>query len=370
MAGAQADISTPEHRRRAMTAEEQCDVMAQHGVTFQKCSREDAKRFLQDNTYFFKLKAFDNNFQHDANGVYRNLDFAYLQDLSTIDFELRVLILRMTGDIEHALRVRFNNLISRVNEDGYRVIRDYEQDQRAFYARNGKTYDPDGDYQKSIYTAGMINKYLGSKPIWLFWETCTLNNLIHCYQSFLRHRQFQDATYSLLYSVRLLRNAASHHNCLLIPPSEQVNPTEDLNVLLQQLLTSETELVNTTLQLAKTDPLIHDFACVLLAHANLVQSKGMRSHVAEQINGFLTRMQRHADWYRNPESGCDHLVRQMDAIQLLLTSIVEFNQKRDEGILTPIQQRILEQPNRKPVRHGRRRASRKARSGQNASSPV
>ncbi|PWG60371.1 Abi family protein [Bifidobacterium catulorum] len=366
MAGVRADTPTPGRRRNAMTAEEQCNVMAQHGVTFQKCSREDAKRFLQDNTYFFKLKAFDNNFQHDANGVYRNLDFAYLQDLSTIDFELRVLILRMTGDIEHALRIRFNNLISRVNEDGYKVIRDYERDQRTFYARQGKTYDSDGNYQKSIYTAGMIDKYLDSKPIWLFWETCTLNNLIHCYRSFLRHRQFQDATYSLLYGVRLLRNAASHHNCLLIPPSEQVNQTEDLNVMLRRLLIDETELVETTLQLAKTDPLIHDFACVLLAHANLVKSRGMRSHVIEQIDGFLTRMQRHGEWYRDPESGCNHLVRRLDAIQLLLSSIVEFNRNRDAGTLTKTQQHILEQPNRKPVRHGRRRASRKARLGQDA----
>lgn len=367
MADAQADVPTPEHRRRAMTAEEQCDVMAQHGITFQKCSRENAKRFLQDNTYFFKLKAFDNNFRHDADGVYSNLDFAYLQDLSTIDFELRVLILRMTGDIEHALRVRFNNLISRVNEDGYQVIRDYEQDQRAFYARNGKAYDPDGDYQKSIYTTGMIRKYMDSKPVWLFWETCTLNSLIRCYQSFLQHRRFQDPTYSLLYGVRLLRNAASHHNCLLIPPSEQVRPTRDLNDLLRLLLTDETETADMTLRLAETDPLIHDFACVLLAHANLVKSKGMRSHVVEQINSFLTRMQRHEDWYRNPESGCDHLIDQLNAIRLLLSSIVEFNRKRDDDVLTEEQKHILAQPDRNPVRHGRRRASRQARSGRNPS---
>lgn len=353
-----------------MTAEEQCNVMAQHGVTFQKCSREDAKRFLQDNTYFFKLKAFDNNFEHDSNGLYRNLDFAYLRDLSTIDFELRALILRMTGDIEHALRVRFNNLISRVNEDGYRVVRDYEQDQRAYCQQNGKSYNPDDAYQKSIYTTGMIDKYFGSKPIWLFWETCTLSNLIHCYRSFLQHRQFQDITYSLLYGVLLLRNAASHHNCLLIPPSEQVKATNVLNDLLQRLLTGETELVNTTLQLAKTDPLIHDFACVLLAHANLVNSKGIRSHVVDQINGFLARMERHMDWYRDPESGCGHLIQQLDAIRLLLTSIIKFNRKRDKGKLTGVQQRILEQPNRRPVRHGPRRASRKTRSGRNTSPTV
>ena len=83
-----------------------------------------------------------------------NLDFAYLKDLSTIDFELRVLILRMTGDIEHALRIRFNNLLSQVDEDGYQVIRDYENEQAKYCKENGKSYDPDSSYQKSVYTKG------------------------------------------------------------------------------------------------------------------------------------------------------------------------------------------------------------------------
>ncbi|NMM95076.1 Abi family protein [Bifidobacterium oedipodis] len=348
-------------RRRAMTADEQCDVMARHGITFQQCSREAAKQFLQDNTYFFKLKAFDKNFQRDADGQYQNLDFAYLRDLSTIDFELRILILRMTGDIEHALRVRFNNLISRVDEDGYQVIRDYEQDQMAFYESQGKHYNPESVYQKSVYTKGMIDKYLVDKPIWLFWETCSLNSLIHCYRSFLKHRQFQDITYSLLYGVRLLRNAASHHNCLLLPPSEQIKPTRDLNELLKLLLNGKTEFVEQTLHLAETDALIHDFSCVLLAHCNLVKSSAMRAHITRQIENFCDRMKLHEDWYRNPSSGCNHLIEQMDAMQLLMSCVVELNQKRGNESLPEAQMPLLRQPYRRPVRHGRRQASKQAR---------
>ena len=71
MTDAQADIPTPERRRRAMPAEEQCDVMAQHGVTFQKCSREDAKRFLQDNTYQLLLNSIvDFNQKRDEGDTY------------------------------------------------------------------------------------------------------------------------------------------------------------------------------------------------------------------------------------------------------------------------------------------------------------
>lgn len=352
------------HRRKALTADEQCNLMARHGIQFRLCSREEARRFLQRNTYFFKIKAFDKNFRRDENGMYQNLDFAYLKDLSTIDFKLRALILRMTGDIEHALRVRFNNLVMRVHDDGYQTIRDYEDDQKAWYAEQDRTYRPDDDYRKSVYTSGMIGKYLDCKPIWLFWETCTLNSLIHCYRSFLGHRKFQDVTYSLLYGVRLLRNAASHHNCLLIPPAETVNRTDDLKSLLEQFL-PDCELSKQALTLSDTDPLIHDLACVVISHLNLVDSSGMREDNDKRICEFLERMCRHEDWYRNPDSGCNDLAIKLDVIRLLLSETVKFNWKRNAGTLTKAQKHILQTPYRKPVRHGPRRVGNRDKTSSN-----
>lgn len=341
-----------EYRRKALTVEEQCNLMSQHGITFRLCSREEARQFLHHNTYFFKIKAFDKNFSRDENGTYRNLDFAYLKDLSTIDFKFRALILRMTGDIEHALRVRFNNLIMRVYDDGYRVIEDYEKDCRVKCEKNGWEYNPNRDYQVSMYTQGMIDKYLDEKPIWLFWETCSMNSLISCYRSFLKHRKFQDVTYSLLFGVRLLRNAASHHNCLLIPPATAVKRTDDLKLLLEKFL-PEGELSKQAMTLSDTDPLIHDLACVVISHLNLVDSRGMREDNDKRISEFLERMCRHEDWYHNPESGCEELANKLDVIRLLLSETVKFNWKRNAGTLSQEQKRMLMPPNRK-VRRGPR----------------
>lgn len=47
--------------------------------------------FCTSRTYFFKLKAFENNFERD-DGQYHGLDFAYLVDLSTIDCHPRTLL--------------------------------------------------------------------------------------------------------------------------------------------------------------------------------------------------------------------------------------------------------------------------------------
>ena len=89
--------------RIALNTKEQCDLLESHGVEFKLCSKAEAESFLRNNTYFFKIKAFDKNFKRDQQGNYSKLDFAYLKDISTIDFKLRMLILRMTGDIEQCV---------------------------------------------------------------------------------------------------------------------------------------------------------------------------------------------------------------------------------------------------------------------------
>lgn len=47
--------SAHQRRRRALSVDEQCQLLARHGIKFEQCCREDAKHFLKDNTYFFKL---------------------------------------------------------------------------------------------------------------------------------------------------------------------------------------------------------------------------------------------------------------------------------------------------------------------------
>ena len=72
-----------------------------------------AARFLSDRNYLFKLKAFAKNYEKcfkdgDRKGRYIRLEFAYLVELSRIDRQLRDLVLHLTLDIEHYLKVRIN----------------------------------------------------------------------------------------------------------------------------------------------------------------------------------------------------------------------------------------------------------------------
>ena len=39
--------STHQRRRRALSVDEQCQLLARHGIKFEQCCREDAKHFLK-----------------------------------------------------------------------------------------------------------------------------------------------------------------------------------------------------------------------------------------------------------------------------------------------------------------------------------
>lgn len=94
-------------------------------------SEAEAVEFLTRSNYFFKLKSFDNNFDHRTDpegsvGAYSNLDFAYLVEMSKMDRHLRSYILAASLDLEHFMRVGLNDAISRdATTDGYDVVDDF-----------------------------------------------------------------------------------------------------------------------------------------------------------------------------------------------------------------------------------------------------
>lgn len=101
--------------KQRATLDEQINTLVSHGVTFDLMDEEKARRFLSNNSYFFKIKSYENNYRKtiDESGgyVYDNLDFGHLVELSLVDFALSQLVWSMCSSIEHSIKVRFNQLI-------------------------------------------------------------------------------------------------------------------------------------------------------------------------------------------------------------------------------------------------------------------
>lgn len=93
-----------------LTIPEQIQDMTNKGITFKYNDDDSVIEFLKHKNYYFKLKSYGRNYDKylatSKKGQYINLDFAYLEELSTLDMLLRKTIITMALDIEHALKTQ------------------------------------------------------------------------------------------------------------------------------------------------------------------------------------------------------------------------------------------------------------------------
>lgn len=68
--------------------------MKEKGIHFDIINEQEAMHFLSEHNYYFKLASYRKNYDKaplgEKQGQYINLDFAYLKDLSTIDFSYAI----------------------------------------------------------------------------------------------------------------------------------------------------------------------------------------------------------------------------------------------------------------------------------------
>ena len=79
------------------------------GITFKYVTEEKAEAYLTDINNYLRTAAYRQNYSKYTRGVntgkYINLDFTYLQEMSTVDMHFRFLINRMCLDNHHSLEL-------------------------------------------------------------------------------------------------------------------------------------------------------------------------------------------------------------------------------------------------------------------------
>lgn len=214
--------------RSMMKISEMVPYLKNKNIKFVYCKEEEAEKYLRENNNYYNITAYKNNFPKyqfgDLTGKYIDLDFAYLKDLSIIDYRTRILLFKMIIDIEHYLKIRILNKVEElIDEDGYNIVNLYlEYDYNdikypkrvhesirkkvtnEYYNKIFSKYDIDGDTK------------IENIPIWEFLEIITFGELINFFEFFTKHYNLDDRKYIfILREINKLRNAVAHNSCVL-----------------------------------------------------------------------------------------------------------------------------------------------------------
>ena len=286
--------------RKKLTIEEQILDMQKKGITFQFTDIKAAHSFLKYNNYYFKLKCYAKNYDKytatDKKGQYINLDFAYLQELSTLDMHLRKLILSIALDIEHALKTQLLYDLSRNDiEDGYSIVSQYLS---VDYNREKSLTNKIGKSAAS----DLIQKHkLKEEPyaLWEIVEIMSFGEFIELYQLYYSKYPSKDSDFSsYLWSIKFLRNAAAHNNCLLntlkAPYHVSIHQTKGIQLELSKIKNISKNSRNKWM----SNPVIHDFVVLVFVYLKLVKSTGIKRSGIDQLTKlFNERMPRNKEYF-------------------------------------------------------------------------
>lgn len=287
-------------RKPKLSVPQQIRHMEEAGITFEHISKAEATRFLQYNTYYFKLKAYAKNFTKYKNGEragkYFNLDFAYLQDLSTIDAHLRKFIIKTALDIEHFLKVKLlQDFGLYEEEDGYEII-------DTFFRAFPEIRDNVIAKEKNSNCLELIEKYKDDFAIWNIVEVLSFGDFIQLYTLFYSRHQIKDNFSKMLMPIKWLRNAAAHNNCLINkmgePYAREIEPVYAITKLVSEV----DGLSSTTRTKKMKNPVVHDFITMLFVATKVISSKATIQKMFDELRNLIdVRMVRHRDYYEKNE---------------------------------------------------------------------
>ena len=291
--------------KKKLTIHDQIEDMRSKGITFTYIDEKDARNFLKYNNYYFKLKSYSKNYDKYTGtvkkGQYINLDFAYLQELCILDAHLRRVIILMALDIEHALKTRLlSDLSENDAEDGYCIVNQYLN---ADYLRVKSLHDKIG---KSALS-DLIQKRMENDDnygLWEIAEVLSFGEFIDLYQLYYSLYPSLGSDYSsYVWSIKFLRNAAAHNNCLLnslkAPYHIKLHKTREIQFEISKIKS----ISSGAREKWMANPVIHDFVVLVFVFVKLIKNSEVKQSGIDRLLWlFNERMQRHREYFVKNDS--------------------------------------------------------------------
>lgn len=280
----------------------QINHLKDKGVGFNLVSEEEAKEYLRNNNYYFKLTSYRKNYfkyeSGERKGKYIALDFGYLKDLAIIDMDLRYMLAQLSFDIEHYTKIELLRMAEDRAEDGYMICNDFLNSQKEDQKERLK--NEISRNKGSIYCGDLFLRYPEERPVWVLLELIPFGRLVSFY-GFCAER-FQDKKmkrqYYMLKTCKDIRNAAAHSSCIL--NDLRANTTQyDTNYDVSRELSKIKGLSKDVRDKKMSNARVQQIVTLLYVYKRIVTSKGVQEKAVKRLEEFKVRMLRNAHYYED-----------------------------------------------------------------------
>lgn len=299
-----------------MTSKELVEKLRdEKGVSFQYVTEEKAEKYLAQVNNYFRTAAYRKNYQKYQKGVskgkYIDLDFAYLQELSTVDMHLRNLIMKMCIDIEHDLKVLLlEDLEHNQDEDGYFVVKQFLNTHPYILGKIEAT-------SASPFTGNLINKYFVVKreyntqkgkrenkimdfdcPAWVLMELLSFGDFIRFYEYYYGKKNSIPVCISMINLVKSLRNGCAHNNCIIadLNSGSSTAPAE-----IYRIVKTMPDINKNQRQKKLSCRVVLEFVSMLCVYDAVVSEKVKRHRVKELKQLFNGRIKEKKGFFQKNE---------------------------------------------------------------------
>lgn len=297
-----------------MRIDELVPYLKSKNIKFEKISEKDAEEYLRNNNNYYNLTSYKNNFLKypspagEYEGLYQDLDFAYLKDMAIIDYRVRLLFFKIIIDIEHYLKIRILNLIENIEEEnGYKVVnmyleKDFNNERFPKKVHNSIFKKVGSEYYNKIFSKYDMdkNQQLENIPVWEFLEIITFGELVNFYEFFSKEYNLENELRNIfiLREVVKLRNAVAHNSCVLSELDKKDNLHRADTLVINYL--RKCEVGKETRNNKLSNSRIRQMTYALYMFNEIVTSTGIKKNVTEDINElFFGRIIYHKEYYNN-----------------------------------------------------------------------
>lgn len=263
-----------------LTKREQIYWLMIHGVEVN--NKGFAMEFLTKRNYFYKIIQYVKDFPNEV------VNFDQLVDLSTIDMELRYVLLKASLDVEHAIKTFLSRIITNsTTHDGYQIVSDVFKGDDDF---KEKVFRPFGRYENGRFKINDEYEEIYNHPsFWFVIENTTLGK-VSPFVTYLSNLSPKNTRLNMIkgsiYNISKLRNKAAHSNGILNEDIIKHQETVSIDDHIYQLLRGH----KVDKELLKT-PLISQIAILMLLHKDLTSEK-MHYHRIEELKNVIERSRR------------------------------------------------------------------------------